>query len=94
MWVGHRCRGGGGAMVPQLSAIEEVEGGLCDTPILWGLVGVEVAFTTVDPPQWVTGSVESQEFDTPCQIGEYDLLLLPCPDVGAGMHGGQRTVAV
>jgi hypothetical protein len=52
----------GKPMVPQLSAVMYMEGGVHDTPVLQGSAGEEVAFAAVYPPQLVIGAVESQKF--------------------------------
>jgi hypothetical protein len=86
MWVRRPCRE---LMVPQLSVVEEVEGGVCDVPVLWGLVGAKIAFAAMDPPQWVTGAVKSWEFesldvfgDSALPSSECDLLHLCCLNAG------------
>jgi hypothetical protein len=56
-------------------------------PVLQDPIGVEVAFTVVDPLQRVTGAIKSQEFEplvmsddgTFILSREWDLLLLPGP---------------
>jgi hypothetical protein len=63
----------GEPMVPQLSTVE-VEGSVCDAPILWGSVGAEVAFAVVYPPQWVIGVVKSREFEPQDVFGSNTLL--------------------
>jgi hypothetical protein len=76
-------------MVPQLSAVEVVEGGICDAPVLQGSMGTKVAFTVVDPTQWVTGAVKSWEFeplnvsgDSTLPSSEHDLVFSPTPMPG------------
>jgi hypothetical protein len=77
-----------------------VEGGVRNTLVLWGLMDVKLALTSVDPPYRVTSAVESQEFEPldvssdealPSISGEHDLFLLHFPYAGASFHGGSET---